>query len=767
MNMFLWIFREVFSFKNKALGRIISLALGMSIGLVLFSYNSYQLTYDDFQKQGDRIFRVGLLGRMNGEDYESAYTFAPLADALKQDFPEVEAATCVRVDWQKEMFRYEGNEFREVTLYADTAFFSFFSCSLVMGDQAALMDKNNIFISERIAKKVFGTEAAIGKRVWSEEKEWIVAGILADLPENTHLFYEVVKSLDVLNKYKGWDGGTSYYCYVRLTDPAAADKIEGHSRQFLGKYIHWELELELHLQPLKKLYLLYSGENVVERMVLLSVLALVMLLVSGLNYVLLSISSIGRRTKLIGIHKVNGAEGKDLYRMFMAETGILLTMAFVLSVVIILLFRTWTEQELGISLADLLTWQNLWVALLILGAMFFFSGFCPARLLASMSFMQIEHRMTEGARRWKIFLLGGQFMMVAFLLVLLWIVVGQTGILLNQDPGYDIERLYFTRVLDNQDVSPAFRLKEELDKLPFVEGVAVAESLPADGLSGIRVKNKTTDEEVVSARWLIVDEEFFEVMHIPVNGEKSIWKSGTGIVVNEKLLKLLHKEENPEDYIFAGELGYLPVDGICRDFQLGSLYNEQLPLLVSRIQRDEYYGSLNVIFRLTVVTPENIMAVKKVLTNTVSKQSAELLNYVDYMQGNYSSIFQLRRWVLGMAGVVLVIIVLGLIGYTSDEVNRKAKEIAIRKVNGAKTREVMELLLLKLGWIAMGGIPWGLAGAYWVGCQVLEGFVIKYSMDWWIFAGTVLFILVIMVVVVYICAYKVAAANPVKALQAE
>ena len=177
-----------FSFKNKALGRIISLALGMSIGLVLFSYNSYQLTYDDFQKQGDRIFRVGLLGRMNGEDYESAYTFAPLADALKQDFPEVEAATCVRVDWQKEMFRYEGNEFREVTLYADTAFFSFFSCSLVMGDQAALMDKNNIFISERIAKKVFGTEAAIGKRVWSEGKEWIVAGILADLPENTHLF---------------------------------------------------------------------------------------------------------------------------------------------------------------------------------------------------------------------------------------------------------------------------------------------------------------------------------------------------------------------------------------------------------------------------------------------------------------------------------------------------------------------------------------------------------------------------------------------------
>ena len=94
-------------------------------------------------------------------------------------------------------------------------------------------------------------------------------------------------------------------------------------------------------------------------------------------------------------------------------------------------------------------------------------------------------------------------------------------------------------MLDNQDVSPAFRLKEELDKLPFVEGVAVAESLPADGLSGIRVKNKTTDEEVVSARWLIVDEEFFEVMHIPVNGEKSIWKSGTGIVVNEKLLKLL------------------------------------------------------------------------------------------------------------------------------------------------------------------------------------------------------------------------------------
>ena len=134
---------------------------------------------------------------------------------------------------------------------------------------------------------------------------------MADLPENTHLFYEVVKSLDALNRYKGWDGGTSYYCYVRLTDPVAADKIEGHSRQFLGKYIHWENELELHLQPLKKLYLLYSGENVVERMVLLSVLALVMLLVSGLNYVLLSISSIGRRTKLIGIHKVNGAAGKD------------------------------------------------------------------------------------------------------------------------------------------------------------------------------------------------------------------------------------------------------------------------------------------------------------------------------------------------------------------------------------------------------------------------------------------------------------------------
>lgn len=766
MKKFLCLFREIFSFKGKALSRIISLALGLCIGLILFSYTSYELSYDNFQINGDKIFRVGLVREKDGNREGHHLTYAPLAEAMKQDFPEVEAATCVKSSWLKQELMYGDNVFREWVIYADTSFFRLFSYPLLMGNVEALKDKNNIFISGSVAEKIFGTEPALGKPIWNEGKEWIIAGVFADLPGNTHLKFDLVKPLAAYDDYKGWQGNDGYLSYVRLVNGAVPEGIENRSEQFLAKYVNRDgLKMTLHLQPLQKIH---SGDGEVAfRVFLLTLLALVVLVVSGVNYVLLSVASIGKKAKLVGIHKVNGAADGDIFRMFILETGILLMLALALAFGIIFLVRRWVEQELSLSLMDLFTWQNLWIMVLMLAGMLVLAGFFPARLLSSMSFMQIERQIIAGSRRWKSFLLGCQFMMSAFLLVFLWVMIGQTNLLMNHDLGYNTDRLYFVSVPDKEGASPASHLKSQLKHLPFVEGATIAEMLPVDGLSGIQVKKRVEDEDLLSARWLIVDEDFFEVMCIPTDCDESVWKAGNGAFANKKLLKMLQMPQHTGEYLFINGGGYVPLCGISEDFQLGNFYDEQMPLLVSRIQTDRYYDHLNVIFRLSSVTSENLAAVRKILATAVDKQYPEMISYSDRLKEDYSSLFQLQQVVWYMVAIVLIIIVFGLIGYTADEVGRRKREIAVRKVNGAEVPEIMGLLFRKVGWIALCGIPLGLISAYWASGLVLEEFVIQYPLKWWIFAGSTLFVIGMMLSVVYICAYKAAAANPVKSLKSE
>ena len=213
---------------------------------------------------------------------------------MKADMPEVEWATCI-LNQGEEGYKREENIFHFRTIYADTVFFRLFDYPVVSGKpEEQLGIKENIFISEKFAGRVFGEEDPVGKTLMSEGEEYTVAGVFADLPDNTHLHFDVVKSFEFLRDkmFMGWGGGDAFNTYIRLVKGALPEQVEARIPDMVQKYLEGPYEkigFKMTLQPLSELYTKYSDKGIMAKVWLLSLLAFVILLVSALNYVLISL----------------------------------------------------------------------------------------------------------------------------------------------------------------------------------------------------------------------------------------------------------------------------------------------------------------------------------------------------------------------------------------------------------------------------------------------------------------------------------------------
>lgn len=774
MKKFFYTLRSVLRFKGNTVIKLISLTLGLVVGLLLFAFNAFELSYDDFHPDGDRMYRIGIRWSSNEQSQEVGMSYAPVAPAMGVEIPEVEAATRI-LDAGSQGYRLGENDFKERTIYADSAFFKVFAYRMLSGvPQEELTVPWRIFLSEKFAAKLFGTDNPVGKTMMSEGFEWTVAGVFENLPQNTHLRFGAVKSfvsLENRGQYMGWGGGDAFNGYVRLTKGTLPEAVEAKAPQMFEKYMGGDYEkyaFTLHLQPIREVYTKYS-DDATSQLLLLGLLGFVVLFVSALNYVLISVSALALKARMIGVHKVNGATRGDIFGMFLTETAVLILLSLLLTAgLLCLLVKPIEAMTYYVSLSSLFAPKNLWVVASVVGLLFLLAGVIPARVFSSVSVMQVFRQSANGKKGWKRALLGVQFVAACFLITLLVVFGRQYDLLMNKDLGYTTENMVFSGINNTPDVNEATRVKAEVKKLPFVQGVTFSDGLPFYYLSGNAIADPETKESLFSTRYLMTDEDFFDVMQIQMTEGNSMREAfvANGVIVNQRFIGKM-KLEHPMGTEFVADEGPTVVGGVCRDFQIASLYSPQMPLMVRELKTTGYNGTLALNVRVNALTSENLATLRKCIAGVVPDQQIELLTYQQQLGESYNFVRITRDTVMIVGILALIITILGLIGFTGDEIARRTKEIALRKVNGATIRNVIVLLWQEAGWMSLVAIPVGLLLAYYAGQIWLEQFAYQASLNWWIFAVGAFVTVSFVLITVTLRSYRAATMNPVKALKSE
>jgi putative ABC transport system permease protein len=484
-----------------------------------------------------------------------------------------------------------------------------------------------------------------------------------------------------------------------------------------------------------------------------------LLLIAALNYVLVSISSLTSRAKGIGVHKCNGATTGDIFGLFMYETGIIIGLSLVLVAVLIFTFRGVIEDVLETSLQGLFVWKVMWAPASVVLFLFVVSGVLPGRMFSKIPVSQVFRRYTEGKQGWKRPLLFVQFFGVSLIFGLLCVVLMQYRQVVTYDLGYQTEGLASAHQhFDNRETARAV-----IANFPMVEDIAFSMSDVGYGLSGDRVGD-SGDKVLFSTRLNYCDYHYAPLLGIKIKEGK--YMDGPGqVLVNEEYVRLMHWTDSPiGKRPQANAAREAVIAGVMENFVDNSLFVGVQPVLF--VGNAEAQGCITV--RLKAPYKESLKALNEAVEEAFPTKNLEFTYMPDRMLETYDSTRRFRDMVLLSFASILLITLMGLIGYINDEVRRRSKEIAIRKVNGAQACDILGLLSRGVARIAVPAVAIGTACSYYIGKEWLLQFE-RFRME----LGIPLFLLIAIAVLllvfgtVILKSRRIANDDPVNSLKNE
>ena len=770
--------------------KILSLGIGLAIGCILIAKVCFESSYDNFYKGLDRIYLIKAVYSLRGETDENSQVSGGVAPGFKKYVPGVESATRTTFLFESDKFYTEEKALVTGTLVlADTAFFDVFDRKILAGNpKEVLAQRFNIMVSRSFAEKMGGIDKAVGKIIYNEEApklKFTVGGVYEDFPENGSMYYDILLSMETYPKEStdNWLGNDRYKGYVKLEEGVTPKSIDPAIRKMMDKNLPMEelknsgYKIWCVLSPFHKLHT--SEPYVRNLIIILSVVSFVLVLISLMNYMLISISEMVKRSKEIGIHKCYGAEGTNIYGMLIKETSVYLFFSLLLAFLIILGFRQTIEYLLGVSLEALFIKETMIVLCGVILVLFLVSALLPGYLYnkipVSVAFMNYK----ENKRKWKLCLLFIQFIINVFLLSFVFIIASQYDKALNDDPGYNYDNVlyYNVRGVDNVQAS---RSVEVISSLPEVVDVERAYTLPFDYCSGNDVYLPGHDAELFNiADQYAGTEGFFEFFDIPII-EGRVPAAENEIAVSRSFVEKMKEFTDWNDgpigkgiYLTehsdssAMNLGILTISGVYEDYRIGLLnrMDERPSVRFTGKVEKEYMPFILV--KVKEINPETINKIQKKLGEVITEKDMEVFSYEQVMNSMYDDNKKMKNTILAGSIFSIAIAFLGLVGYVRDEAQRRSKEIAIRKINGATTAEILSLFVAGImKWLIVAFII-GDALSYYVAGLWLEQFAEKVSLSLLYFLAADLIVAIIVVATVVICSLKISNANPVLSLKNE
>ena len=792
MKNFYISFRTLFKKGRHNDIKILSLGVGLAMGLVLIAKVCFELSYDNFYPESDRIFAIQenfSIGDKSNDGFPCVS--GGVAPGMKAEIPGVVAATRCERTGEMVMKTPDNKKYTAIFMLADSCFYDVLPREMLVGNARETLSRPlYALVSEEMASKINPDGAdVIGKTFEVQTFPGVqitVGGVFKDGPKNTHLYYDVLVSLSTFKAITGWSkddqwlGGDSFNAYVLLQPGLSADDLLQPMAEMLDRHVDSKklkeqgMTYSIFLRPLGELY---ASSPATKRMaVMLTAIAFAILFAALMNYVLLVISSMVTRSKDVAIHKCYGATGWNITDMIFSEAFLNLLISVVFSTLLVFGFRRIVEELLGTSLSSLFTPDTLMILLGVCVLVFLVAGLLPSQLFARIPVALVFRSYTNSRRSWKKALLFIQFVAVGFLVCLLIVIGWQYSFMVNDNPGYSYERLAFCN-LEGVPQSSRKALMDEIRKQGEVEDVTTCYELPAFSGSGDIVYRPGSEDAVAHFRDLYgtnanfvsllemkviegqaFDESYSDSMQLVMVSRQMAtelanafqWKDG---VVGKKLDIGGHGTDDP-----------FTVVGVYDDVRMGRIDQEGM---VNSAIFFSKRAEQTLVVKFRERNAENLAHINNVIKEFLPDREINLIDYRFSLTKLYDTSRIFRDSVMAGGIITLIIALIGLIGYINDETNRRGTEIAVRKINGATERDILRLISSDIVWMALPAILIG-AGASWFASEKwLQQFSEKIPMNAGLFlTGSVVVLAVILLTVVY-RTWMVANANPVLSLKSE
>ena len=784
--------------KSDLIIKVLSLGVGMAIAVILIAKVCFELSYDSSYKDIDRIYKIRTGAIMQGEDKDFGQVSGAIAPGFKAEVPGVLEATRFTSIFNSENFIIddEGSKVAAEHLLADSCFFRIFNRQFLAGEpEKALRSwSGDVAISKTFAEKLGGVGAAVGKQVANEDNpnlKLTVCGVYEDFPKNGSIHADVILSIEAMSQrsLSNWVGNDRYVAFVKLAegvDPASLkDAIHEMQKahQPLEEMEKSGLTLWYFLSPLATEH--SSRPEVRNLVFILSIIAALLLLVSIMNYVLVAISDVIRRAREVGVRKCYGAESWDINRILLRETACNLGLSLAVAAALVLAFRGAIESLLGVPVQDLITPLSVWIVICVVVVVFLVSAIIPAQMFTRIPISSAFRGYKESKRRWKISLLSFQFAINAVLVSLVLIVSFQYRKVLNTDPGYEYRNLVY-ETFPSYDQTKMNAIAGALRSLPEVEAAELTYTLPFEKASGNNVYLPGDDRELFNiADEYGASEGFFDMMGFRLV-EGSVPKGPNDVAVSKSFVTKMAAFADWSDgavgkIVNISEHDQVTICGVYEDYVIGDVTDmDDRPSVRFCWNRDFYteadkdvdkydWSGLmhTIVIKLSEVTPASMRKVEKTIKEVAPDSDAEVKSYSETLVNMYDSTKQMKRtYELGSL-FALLIAVIGLISYVRDENYRRSAEIAVRKVNGAQSSEIVSMLVTDILKVAVFAVIIGDAGAWLVAHYWLQQFPVKIALNPLFFIIADIVVLAIVVSVIVIGSLKIAHTNPVESLKNE
>lgn len=771
--------RNLLRQKGYSFINILGLAVGLAAAIVILLWVKFEFSYDKPHEKIDRIYRLGQSQYYTSGPLHVFAMPAPLAAQMKADFPEVVDA--FRYSNGAKIIRYEDKKFSEQMLYADKEMFSVFSFDFIAGDPARIFDDiSSVVISEKMAKKYFEDENAIGKLlIFNDKKSFKVTGVIKDCPKNSSLRFDICIPFEHIAEDRDMDltqyGWNSFAIYILLADGVTMETVnEKIEHYFQVVRNDPETATTLWLWPLSKIHLYrYSGGGLISIIYMFIMIAAFILLIACINFMNLATARSSIRSKEIGLRKVLGAHRKHIINQFIGESVFTSFLALMFAVLIVSLvlpaFNLITEKELVFSFADPVIVLGLFALTLFTGLV---AGSYPSLYLSSFKPITVLKGFVSKGKSGANFrrvLVVFQFTLSIVLIIGTVIIVRQLNFLQNKDIGFNKENVIYIRMPG--DVNSKFEtIKPLLLQNPKVEYVSRSSDLP------IRVGSNTGgmdwDGKEESEDFLIgitfVDVDFENTMGMKItegrffSDEYSL--DTAAIVLNENAVKVMGLGDPIGKWVNWGEDNRYHVIGIVKDYNFEHMSEEISPLAIFNLGENCRYLMIKINKSDVKSTVEFIETTWNTMFPTIPFASTFLDESYREMYAMEEKSGELFKY---FAILAILISSLGLFGLASYMAEQKTKEIGIRKVLGSSVTAIVMIMSKEfIKWIIVANvIAWPLS--WYLGNELLNSYAYRSEMSIFIFIGAALISFFIAFITIAYQALKAARSNPIDALRYE
>jgi putative ABC transport system permease protein len=792
--------RPGFSFIN-----VLGLAVGVACCLLILLFVRDERSFDRHNERLDRIYRVGLSAFINNNSTESVVSSAPMAKALVDEIPEIEAAARVR-NFGFPVFRTGDKVFSEERVFwVDNAFFDIFTVPFIAGDPRTALEKPlSIVLTRSMARKYFGGEDPLGKTLNADgTRDYVITGVVEDPPRNSHFHYDFLASVETYADSRSpvWVNN-NYLTYFLLREGARAEavaaKMPGLVRKHVGPQVQAAIGISLDefiasggrydffIQPVKDIHLRSHYEHELEPngdiayVYIFSVIALGILAVAVINFVNLATARSARRAREVGVRKTLGSHRAQLVRQFLFESALMALLAVLLALLLVQIllpaFNRITGKDLAMPYAESpYTVPGLLALVLVVGVL---AGIYPAFFLASFDPVTVLKTETAGRSRkshLRNVLVVLQFAVSIVLLIGTMIVHRQMDYIQTRNLGFNREQVVVVEKTD--DIGNQLRVfKQELLANPRILSASNTDRLIGDdfGSSVFRLAGAAGEENHLL--WTCrTDEDFAKTYQIEMAAgrffEAARPTDAQAVVINESAARKLGLTDPAGKQIVAvgptpARSQTLTIIGVTKDFHFQSLHTEIRPLIIGSFGERGFGRFLSVRIR-----PENIRETIGFMDRTwrgfARNQAFEYQFFDDHFARLYQAEEQTGQVFLAFSVLAVFVAGLGLFGLSAFVAEQRTKEIGIRKTLGATVGGVSLLLAGQfVKWVLVANIvAWPLG--YYVMHRWLQKFAYRASVSPAPFILTALLVLAFALLTVSYQTIKAATADPVKSLKYE